>query len=300
MIYETVIAHCGDDSEVTDRVQGVVYQDGFTINGDVLVKYKGKERDIAIPAGVRTIGPSAFAGNPFVKTVEIPNGVTVISRWAFYYCTSLQKVVIPQSVTFIGEEAFRICRMLEEIELPSHLETIEQLTFSGCAFLRKVNMPASVTMLGERAFWGCKRLESVTLGGRVIPPALLNNEFRPPLRKDEPFPAPVPRALPPEIHVAWRAWLAAAGDAAGDAPLAAGPHALDEDCRRFLREQGDKVCAALGYDAETLKFVAKNQLITKDAALRAAAECSARGFVEATALLMELAQGLAVDDGLDL
>ena len=290
MIYETVIAHYGDDSEVTDRMQG----------DDVLVKYKGKERDIAIPAGVRMIGPSAFAGNPFVKTVIIPAGVTTISRWAFYYCTSLQKVVIPQSVTFIGEEAFRICRMLEEIELPSHLETIEQLTFSGCAFLRKVNMPASVTTLGERAFWGCKRLESVTLGGRVIPPALLNNEFRPPLRKDEPFPAPVPRAIPPEIHVAWRAWLAAAGDAAADAPLAAGPNALDADCRRFLREQGDKVCAALGYDAETLKFIAKNQLITKDAALRAAAECSARGSVEATALLMELAQGLAVDDGLDL
>ena len=100
--------------------------------------------------------------------------------------------------------------------------------------------------------------------------------------------------------MAWRAWLAAAGDAAADAPLAAGPNALDADCRRFLREQGDKVCAALGYDAETLKFIAKNQLITKDAALRAAAECSARGSVEATALLMELAQGLAVDDGLDL
>ena len=300
MIYETVIAHYGDDSEVTDRMQGVVYRDGFTISDDVLVKYKGKERDIAISAGVRMIGPSAFAGNPFVKTVIIPDGVTTISRWAFYYCTSLQKVVIPQSVTFIGEEAFRICRMLEEIELPSHLETIEQLTFSGCAFLRKVNMPASVTTLGERAFWGCKRLESVTLGGRVIPPALLNNEFRPPLRKDEPFPAPVPRAIPPEIHVAWRAWLAAAEDTAADAPLAAGPNALDADCRRFLREQGDKVCAALGYDAETLKFIAKNQLITKDAALRAAAECSARGSVEATALLMELAQGLAVDDGLDL
>ena len=300
MIYETVIAHYGDDSEVTDRMQGVVYQDGFTISDNVLVKYKGKERDIAIPAGVRMIGPSAFAGNPFVKTVIIPDGVTTISRWAFYYCTSLQKVIIPQSVTFIGEEAFRICRMLEEIKLPSHLETIEQLTFSGCAFLRKVNMPASVTTLGERAFWGCKRLESVTLDGRVIPPALLNNEFRPPLRKDEPFPAPVPRAIPPEIHAAWRAWLAAAGDAAGDAPLAAGPHALDTDCRRFLREQGDKVCAALGYDAETLKFIAKNQLITKDVALRAAAECSARGSVEATALLMELAQGLAVDDGLDL
>ena len=300
MIYETVIAHYGDDSEVTDRMQGVVYQDGFTISDDVLVKYKGKERDIAIPAGVRMIGPSAFAGNPFVKTVIIPAGVTTISRWAFYYCTSLQKVVIPQSVTFIGEEAFRICRMLEEIELPSHLETIEQLTFSGCAFLRKVNMPASVTTLGERAFWGCKRLESVTLGGRVIPPALLNNEFRPPLRKDEPFPAPVLRAIPPEIHVAWRAWLAAAGDAAADAPLAAGSNALDADCRRFLREQVDKVCAALGYDAEPLNFIAKNQLITKDAALRAAAECSARGSVEATALLMELAQGLAVDDGLDL
>ena len=64
--------------------------------------------------------------------------------------------------------------------------------------------------------------------------------------------------------------------------------------RIFLQEQGDKVCAALGYDAETLKFIAKHRLITKEVALRAAVQCSARGFVEATALLMELAQGLNV------
>lgn len=342
MIYETVLAKHGEDAEATDRMQGVVYKQGFTIDGDTLVKYKGKDQDIVIPDGIRVIGPSAFAGNPFARRIVIPEGVTILSRWAFYYCTSLRQIVIPKSVRSIGEEAFRICRMLESVELPEGLETIEQLTFSGCAFLRNVSMPASVSFLGPRAFWGCKRLESVTLGGREIPPALLNNEFRPPLRADEPFPAPSghasDRTTPPEIHVAWRAWLAAACDSAS-APAAAacasltadtsgltaaakpekhtaamalcgqapcldaqgrGFDVLDAPCRAYLRDHGDNVCAALGYDAETLKFIARNRLISKEAALRAAAQCSERGYVEATALLMELAQGLAKDDGLEL
>lgn len=376
MIYETVLAHYGDDAEVTDRTQGVIYEDGFTCEGDVLVKHKGREKTVVIPDGVRVIGPSAFAGNPFVKHIVIPEGVETIGRWAFYYCTSLHSVEIPSTVKTIDEEAFRLCRMLDKVQLPYGLETIESLTFSGCAFLRKVSMPASVQVLGARAFWGCKRLEEVTLGGRVVPPALLDNEFRPPLRAVEPFPGVAfaagldgaitgaavfgegstqklrslrsasvendidaagasidagvgvgavvggdsvtgtaaagdgaatgaacsafasaaahnkKRQIPPELHVAWRTWLAAGNVFPGTA--------LDGCCYAFLREQGDKVCAALGYDAQTMKFMAKQQLLTKECALRAAAECSARGFVEATALLMELARGLSADDGLDL
>lgn len=262
----------------------IVNKTEWTIENNVLVKYQGKAPKLIVPQGVQTIGSSAFAGNPFVKEIVIPSGVETISRWAFYYCTSLREVSIPQGVKYIGEEAFRICRALESIELPAGIETIEQLVFSGCSFLRRVSMPASVVALGARAFWGCKRLELVTLGGRKIPPELLNNEFRPPLRKDDPFPEPGVRAIPPEIHVAWRVWIAASETL----------DVLDAPSRIFLQEQGDKVCAALGYDAETLKFIAKHRLITKEVALRAAVQCSARGFVEATALLMELAQGLNV------
>ncbi len=268
----------------------MAYKTGFNIEGDTLVKYKGKEPALVIPEGIRVIGSSAFAGNPFVKSVVIPEGVEILARWAFYYCTSLREVIIPASVKVIGEEAFRICRALETVVIPGCLESIAELIFSGCAFLRTVNIPAGVQELGARAFWGCKRLESVTLGQRVVPPALLNNEFRPPLRPVEAFPPDEPRALPPEIHVAWRAWIAAGEN----------PEALDAECRAFLLNRGNEVCAALGYDAETLKYIAKHQLITKNVALKAAAECSSRGFVEATALLMELASGLNRDDGLDL
>lgn len=266
------------------------FKPGFTIEGDTLVKYKGKDASVVIPGGVRVVGASAFAGNPFVKSVHIPHGVEVIDRWAFYYCTSLREISIPASVKSVGEEAFRICRMLDSIAFPEGLESVAELTFSGCAFLRVVGLPASVKELGARAFLGCKRLEQVSLGDRVIPPALLNNEFRPPLSAQELFPLPGPRIIPPEIHVGWRAWLAAGGR----------EDALDLQCCDFLHDQGEKVCAALGYHDETLKYLAKHQLITRDVALRAAAECSARGFVEATALLMELAQGLSLGDGLDL
>ena len=61
---------------------------GFEIKRKVLVEYT-KERK--------------------VTDVVIPEGVTKIGKWAFYYCSSLTSITIPDSVTEIGEWAFDKC-----------------------------------------------------------------------------------------------------------------------------------------------------------------------------------------------
>ncbi len=50
-----------------------------------------------------------------VKNLVIPEGVTYISQYAFYYCGSLTSVIIPNSVTSIGCDAFHGCDNLTEI-----------------------------------------------------------------------------------------------------------------------------------------------------------------------------------------
>ena len=266
----------------------------LTIEDTTLVAYTGKEQNIIVPRGVTIIGSSAFAGNPFVKSITLPEGVRVISKRAFYYCTSLHEIVLPQSVETIGEEAFRLCRMLKTIELPSGLSSVDEFAFSGCMLLTNVRLPASVTFLGAQVFSGCKRLELVTLAGKEIPFALLNTRFEPPFAEDAAFSAITKEkqknTMPPELFVAWRAWLVACGRCAE----------LDAESCGYLYEQGAKVFAALGYHPETVKYIAKQKLIPKSVALQAAAECSGRGYVEACALLMECAQGLDLQDELDL
>ena len=266
----------------------------FTIKDTTLVAYTGKESHVIVPGGVTIIGPSAFAGNPFVKSITLPEGVRVISKRAFYYCTSLREIVLPQSVETIGEEAFRLCRMLKTIELPSDLSSVRELAFSGCMLLTNVRLPASIAFFGTQVFFGCKRLEVVTLADKEIPFALLNTRFEPPFAEDAAFPAKTKEkqknAMPPELFVAWRAWLVACGRC----------EELDAESSGYLYDQGAKVFAALGYHPETVKYIAKQKLIPKSVALQAAAECSGRGYVEACALLMECAQGFDVQDELDL
>ena len=47
--------------------------------------------------------------------MTIPNSVTSIGKYAFYYCSGLTSVTIPNSVTSIGEHAFANCSGLTKL-----------------------------------------------------------------------------------------------------------------------------------------------------------------------------------------
>ena len=62
-----------------------------------------------IPAGVTSIGDSAFRYCSGLTSIEIPAGVTSIGKYAFYWCSGLTRIEIPAGVTSIGNSAFRYC-----------------------------------------------------------------------------------------------------------------------------------------------------------------------------------------------
>ena len=78
----------------------------------------------------------------------IPNSVTTIGYYAFYYCTGLTSVTIGNSVTSIGEWAFY-----------------------SCIGLTSVTIPGSVTSIGGAAFYRCTGLTSITCEA-ITPPTL--------------------------------------------------------------------------------------------------------------------------------
>lgn len=47
-----------------------------------------------------------------ITHIDIPNGVTVIGEYAFWFCSSLTSINIPDNVTTIGVDAFRGCSNL--------------------------------------------------------------------------------------------------------------------------------------------------------------------------------------------
>ena len=93
----------------------------------------------------------------------IPNNVTSIGDYAFYWCTSLTSIQIPNSVTSIGEGAFVYCSSLTRIEIPNSVTSIGDEAFAYCESLTSVEIPNSVTSIGISAFDGCSSLTSIVV-----------------------------------------------------------------------------------------------------------------------------------------
>ena len=106
------------------------------------------------------------------KNTVIPNSVTSIGDYAFYYCSGLTSVTIPNSVTSIGSNAFSICSGLTSVTIPNSVTHIDSNAFQYCSNLTSVNIGNSVVRIGAEAFDTCRQLISVVV--EATNPPILN------------------------------------------------------------------------------------------------------------------------------
>lgn len=162
----------------------------FEIADGKLKRYKGKNKSVIIPSGVKCISGEAFYNRADISFVSIPEGVISIEKGAFSNCSSLAEIVVPATVAHIGEYAFYKCKMLKSItlsgdikvikdsafrecdslisvSLPSGLESIENNAFCGCKKLKSVYIPSGMNQIGDYAFMGCRNLEKITIPSSV-------------------------------------------------------------------------------------------------------------------------------------
>ncbi len=151
-----------------------------------------------IPAGVTSIGDSAFEGcsgltrivveagntvydsrgdcnaiieketNTLIqgcKKTKIPAGVTSIGDSVFEGCSGLTRIEIPAGVTSIGDSVFEGCSGLTRIEIPAGVTSIGNSAFRYCSGLTSIEIPAGVTEIGYAAFSGCSGLKDVYYTG---------------------------------------------------------------------------------------------------------------------------------------
>ncbi len=107
-----------------------------------------------------------------------PNGEKVIQikAYAFAWNNNLKSIRIPETVTIIGEGAFQDCVNLESVNLPSNIKKILSYTFCGCKNLKEITIPAKVTYIGEEAFADCVACESIVIPASVT--KIEKNAFR--------------------------------------------------------------------------------------------------------------------------
>ncbi|MBQ8321686.1 MAG: leucine-rich repeat domain-containing protein, partial [Clostridia bacterium] len=98
--------------------------DEVTITGFI-----GSSTEIIIPAHinrvpVRFVGEGVFSNKENIKTVTIPDSITVIGRVAFYNCKRMISVTFGKGLTTISRSAFANCISLTEINIPTNVITI--------------------------------------------------------------------------------------------------------------------------------------------------------------------------------
>ncbi len=137
------------------------YSQNLFINGVELT-------NLVIPEGVTEIKPYAFYYcNSLTGALNIPNTVTSIGHDAFSHCTGLTSITLPNTLTTISDGAFSSCTTLTSIIIPETVTTIEPYAFRYCENLTSVVIPDAVTYIGDYAFGNCSRLNTVTIGASV-------------------------------------------------------------------------------------------------------------------------------------
>mgnify|MGYP004611598681 CR=1 FL=1 len=165
-------------------------ENGFLLDGTVLVGYDGRGTEISIPAGITQIGDYAFYMNTQITSVVIPDTVTGIGAHSFENCSAVRTVSIGRGVGLIGDSAFRGCARIETVEfsaedctsypadgglfagLPSlsslligsDVTELQAGMFEGCTALRSVRLSDRMDAIPERLFAGCTALSDVVIG----------------------------------------------------------------------------------------------------------------------------------------
>jgi len=135
----------------------------FIIENGILKRYTGVESNVNIPEGVTQISNYAFYLHSDLQSVIIPEGVTKIGESTFAYCEKLQSVTLPQSMTEIESDAFCGCRNLQSIEIPDGVIKIGKNVFDRCEALQSVTLPCGITQIEYSMFYGCKSLQCIVI-----------------------------------------------------------------------------------------------------------------------------------------
>ena len=121
-------------------------------------------RDIAQPLNY---AKQLYVNGKLVTNLQIPDGVTSISNYAFYRCESITNIKLPKTVTTIGSNTFRYCLGLTEIDIPNHVTTIGSSCFADCTNIEKIVLSNSIEVLESGVFYNCSNLRQLHLGKNI-------------------------------------------------------------------------------------------------------------------------------------
>jgi len=167
-IGESAFGNCRGFSELTIPSSVIkIEESAFSYCGSLVkVNYTGTiDQWAQIKFGNIGSNPTSISKNLYINDVLVIEATlttaTLISDYAFYFCTDIASVTIGDYVTSIGRYAFGCCYGLKKIKLPKNLTELSDYMFSSCKSLTEIIIPDSVTSIGWEAFFNCSSLKTV-------------------------------------------------------------------------------------------------------------------------------------------
>ena len=149
----------GDGPFAESNVQKATIEAGMTVVPEHLFHKNSTLISVEIPDTVTEISRYAFAQTG-LENIELPSSVTTL-QYEIFSGGNLLQISIPDSVTSMGNAIFQNCSKLQKVKLPKDRYNISDYTFAGCTSMEEIQLPKTVTTIWPHAFDGCSSLKKV-------------------------------------------------------------------------------------------------------------------------------------------
>lgn len=165
-----------------DDPEGFIYEE--IEEGLIVLGYSGDNLNVVVPKTFKGktvigIGENAFASRSDIKSIYIPETITLISIRAFYRNTSLETINFAENsnLLFIGNEAFKDAKALLSIVIPNSVLNIGKEAFYNASALNEVVFEegSKLTNISESMFYSATSLTSITLPSGIV--SISDNAF---------------------------------------------------------------------------------------------------------------------------
>lgn len=153
----------GDIIAEEDGIQYVISENGEKTLYLVTPEYS--EDTVNVPEGVTSIGNFAFYYNSNVKTVNLSSTVKDLGRG--FDGSKVETVNLNEGLETISNRAFRNTSALRTVNIPSTVKTIEESAFQSSG-ITEIVVPESVTSIEKAAFGYCPNLTTITIEGNPV------------------------------------------------------------------------------------------------------------------------------------
>ena len=160
----TAFGDCHNLQRMNPFPDGLVELDYFAFLG--CSKLQGR---LTIPSSIRYVRARCFACCKAITSVVFESStatnttVVELGDEIFLACEELRSVRLPNNLTVIPSKCFYDCSLLIDVPIPGTVRTIQFCAFANCRALRAVDLPESVIAIDGRAYYCCSGLASVTI-----------------------------------------------------------------------------------------------------------------------------------------